>query len=128
MNWLRAIEIMAGLYYFVFGVDGFFKKIPLPPPSEKGLRFLVAIEDSGYILPAVKIIEIVVGVFWIMGFGSGLAWLIFTPILFNIVAFHLFLNKQERILPFLLLSVHCLLGLKNYEFLVSVIRLSFAFN
>lgn len=122
MSWLRGVELLAGVYYFVFGVDGFLKKIPLPPPSERGLKFLMAVEESGYIMPMVKILEIVVGLSWMLGLGSGLAWLIFTPILFNILAYHFFLNKKELVLPIGLLLMHGLLALKNSEYLLTVVH------
>ena len=120
---LRMFEGVIGAYYLVFGVDGFLKKIPLPVPSERGLRFLIAIEQAGYILLVVKIIEIIVGLSWLSGFGGGLAWILFTPVWFNILAYHLWLNKKERALPVFLLLSHLLLAFKYHDFLLTVTRL-----
>lgn len=120
---LRGLEIIVGVYYLVFGVDGFLKKIPLPAPSEKGLRFLIAIEETRYLLFSVKVIEILVGLSWISGFGSGFAWLLFTPIWFNILAYHFFVNRKEILMPVVLLIVHLLIGYKHSNYLVSVLSL-----
>lgn len=118
---LRALEIIIGLYYLTFGIDGFLKKIPLPQPSERGLRFLIALEEAGYVLLSVKILEIVVGLAWLTGFGGGLAWFIFTPILFNILAYHWWLNRQERMLPLVLLLGHLVLAYKYHDFILSTL-------
>ena len=114
---LRIIEILAGFYYFVFGVDGFFKKIPLPVPSENAQQFLAAIEKTKYILFTVKLVEIIVGIMWVLGYKSGLAWLLFTPIWFNILGYHFLINKKEKALPLGILLIHLILALKNREFI-----------
>ena len=123
MSWLRSIEILVGLYYLVFGVDGFLKKIPLPPPSGPALRFLIALEEAVYVMPTVKIIEIGVGLAWILGVKTGLAWVIFTPVLVNILAFHWFLNRRERLMPLVWLGAHLLLAFKNQDYLQSLLTL-----
>lgn len=123
---LRGFEVLVGVYYFIFGIDGFLKKIPLPQPSERALRFLIAIDDTKYILFVVKICEILVGIAWITGVGSGLAWIILTPIWLNILAYHFCLNKKEVLLPLWLLASHLTLAYKNGSFLWSVISSSFS--
>lgn len=115
--------MIVGIYYFLMGIDGFSKKIPLPSPSEKGRQFLLVMEDSKYILFTVKILEILVGLAWIQGRFTGLAWIIFTPIWFNILAYHLFINKKEIVLPILLGISHLLLAIKNAPFLMKIIHL-----
>jgi hypothetical protein len=119
---LRSVEIVSGLYYLVFGIDGFVKRIPLPLPSERALAFLKALDESRYLLFTVKVIEIIVGLCWILGVGGGLAWLVFTPIWFNILAYHWFLNRQEIFLPSMIFVLHILLAIHHKEFLFGVWR------
>ncbi len=126
LSLLRWLEIIVGVYYLIFGFDGFVKKIPLPAPSEKGLKFLVAIDEAKYILLTVKLIEITVGLAWLIGFGSGLAWILLTPIWFNILAYHLYLNKKEAVLPVWLILTHLGLAYKNWDYLSHVFRLAFS--
>ncbi len=113
----RLLEIVIGLYYFAMGVDGFIKKLPIPTPSERALKFLIALEETQYVLFLVKVIELGVGLAWIMGVQSGLAWLVFTPIWFNIILYHLILNKREVLMPILIFLAHVFLAFKNKNYL-----------
>lgn len=113
----RLLEIVIGLYYFAMGVDGFIKKLPIPTPSERALKFLMALEETQYVLFLVKVIELGVGLAWIMGVQSGLAWLVFTPIWFNIILYHLILNKREVLMPILIFLTHVFLAFKNKNYL-----------
>ena len=110
MAMMRWLEVGVGLYYFIFGFDGFFKKIPLPQPSENAIIFLKTLESSKYILFTVKVVEILVGASWILGIGSGLSWILLTPIWFNIVGYHFFVNKREKYLPLVLVASNIFLG------------------
>lgn len=123
--WLRSFEVIVGIYYLVFGLDGFFKKIPLPKPSPRALSFLLGIEETKYILFLVKIVEILVGVMWILGLGGGFAWILFTPIWLNIVLYQLLLNRQEVVLPLFLIVSHLLLAIKYWFYLRNIIVTAF---
>jgi hypothetical protein len=83
----------------------------------------VALDEAKYVLFTVKIVEIIVGFSWVTGFGSGLAWLLMTPVWFHILAYHFLLNKKEWVMPVSLLVVHLLLGWKHAGFLEQVVRL-----
>lgn len=41
-------RIVLGLIFFVFGLNGFFHFIPMPPPPEAGGKFLGALFETGY--------------------------------------------------------------------------------
>lgn len=117
----RNLEIFIGLYYLIMGIDGFIKKLPIPQPSEQALKLIIALEETKYILFMVKIIEILVGLAWLTGFHSGLAWVVFTPIWLNILFYHWFLNKREILLPSLLFLAHLLLAYKNKDYLLKIL-------
>lgn len=120
---LRWIEFAAGFYYLIFGIDGFLKKIPLPRPSDKALRLLIALDETKYILFSVKIIEIMVGMAWISGYAGGLAWLLMSPVLFNILAYHIFLNRKEVVLPLVLAATHLIIAYRYRYFLIDIFYL-----
>lgn len=119
---LRSLEFLGGLYYLVMGLDGFFNKIPRPKPSDNAIKFLQVLEESKYILFTVKCIEILVGFCWLTQHFTGLAWILFTPILFNILGYHFFVNKKEILLPTLLLILHLALAYKNSDYLLLLVR------
>lgn len=117
----RSLELLIGTYYLVIGLDGFIRKIPIPRPSEKALKFIVAVEETKYILFIVKVVEVGAGLAWLTGQHSGLAWIIFTPIWLNILLYHLFLNKREWVLSGLLFLSHLFLAFKNKDYLLKVL-------
>lgn len=117
----RILEILIGIYYLIMGLDGFIKKLPIPQSSEKALKFIIALEETKYILFTVKTVEILVGLAWLTGFNSGLAWIIFTPVWLNILLYHLFLNRREWVLPGMLLLSHLFLAFKNKDYLLKIL-------
>lgn len=117
----RSLEVLIGLYYLTMGIDGFLKKLPIPPSSERALKFIVALEETNYILFVVKMVEIGVGLAWLTAFHSGLAWVIFTPIWLNILLYHWCLNKREVGLPSLLFLAHLFLAFKNKDYLLKIL-------
>lgn len=119
---LRGVEILAGIFYLVFGIDGFLKKLPIPEPSIKAKEFLAAIEQARFILPAVKIIEIIVGLCFLFAFKGVLAWCLLSPIVFNILGYHFFINKKEKLMPFFILSVQIILFYKYYLDVIYLIQ------
>jgi hypothetical protein len=113
-EFLRVVEVLTGLFYLTYGLDGFIKKLPLPVPSEKAKEFLLAIEKTGFILPTVKTIEIVSGLCFIFAFQAPLAWCFLSPVVFNILGYQVMLNKRERLFPLLMLILHLLLLFKYF--------------
>ncbi len=55
------LRIILGLIYFVFGLNGFLQFIPMPPLPEGPMALMGAMMASGYLLPSIKITEIVGG-------------------------------------------------------------------
>ena len=119
-KFLRFVEISCGLFYFVFGLDGFLKKIPLPEPSEKAKKFLLSLEEAVFVFPTIKIIEIFSGVCFVFSFLGPLAWGLLTPIVFNIFLYHLILNRREYFMPFLILLMHLLIFYKYKHILLKI--------
>ena len=55
-------RIVLGLIFFVFGLNGFFNFLPVPPPPEgAATQFMMGLGASGFFFPLLKITEIVVG-------------------------------------------------------------------
>jgi hypothetical protein len=114
---LRGLEVVGGVFYLAFGIDGFLKKIPLPEPSIKAKEFLKMIEDSFFIFPTIKLIEIIVGVCFIFGFHAPVAWCFLSPIVFNILGYHFFINKKEILMPVFIIILHLMLFFKYFSIL-----------
>src|SRR4051794_788504 len=85
-------RLLLGLVFVVFGLNGFFMFIAVPPMAEPAQRFMGAIMATGYLLPLVKVLEIVGGLLLLSGRYVPLALLLLGPVLVNILCFHLFLD------------------------------------
>lgn len=90
-------RILLGLLFLVSAVDGFSLILTgtnyiRPPTSEAGLRFERALQDSGFIWPLMKSIDLVAAICLLTNRFAPLALLFLLPIITVIVLFHLVLN------------------------------------
>ena len=83
-------RLLLGLPFLVFGLNGFFEFLPQPEPEtpEAG-AFIQALVASNYLMPLLKVTEIVCGILLVTGRLVPLALTVLAPILINIVGFHL---------------------------------------
>lgn len=77
-----------GLIFVVFGLNGFFNFIPVPPMPEEAGMFLGSLAASGYMFPLIKSIEVLTGAMILVGFQLPFALLLLAPIAVNILLFH----------------------------------------
>lgn len=101
---------LLGLVFFVFGLNGFLNFLPAPPVPEAGGAFLGALVATGYMMPFVKLVEVIVGVLLLANRFVPLALVALAPILLNIVAFHAFLAPSGVVIPIVLLALEGYLG------------------
>ena len=106
---------LLGLSFIVFGLNGFLDFIPMESPSGEAGTFLGALAATGYMLPMIKLTEIVAGLMLVMNRYTTLALLLLAPIVINILAFHLFLDSAGLLLALMLLSMEVLLIYQNRE-------------
>lgn len=83
-----------GLQMVFWGLNGFFSWIKIPPASPAMEMFIQACIESRFIMPSVKTIEILFGVFLLIGFAVPLSLMIFAPLLFVITGLHVFNNPK----------------------------------
>lgn len=101
-------RVLLGLIFLVFGLNGFFGFIPLPPHEGAAAKFMGGLAAAGYFFPMLKITEIAVGVALLTNRFTALALVVLAPITINIVAFHALAPAG---LPLALLVVGLHLGL-----------------
>lgn len=99
-----------GAVFFVFGLNGFFQFIKLPPlPPEAG-EFLGAMVKTGYLMTLVKVTEVVCGVLLLVNVFVPLALVMLTPVVVNIFLFHAFLTPPKDVIgSVIFLVVHIFL-------------------
>ena len=69
-------RVLLGLVFFVFGLNGFFNFIPVPPMPEKAVTFMTGLMSSHYFLPLLKATEVICGALLLSGFFVPLALVI----------------------------------------------------
>jgi len=87
---------LVGLMLLVFGANKFLHFIPTPPMPEGDLAtFFNGIKVSKYLLPLVGIVEIAVGILFLIKKWVPFALVLLAPISINIVLIHLFLDPSN---------------------------------
>ena len=92
-------RILLGAIFLVFGLNGFFDFMAMPPMPDKANAFLAGLGASGYFFPFLKSMEVTCGVLLLMDIYVPLALVILAPIVANILMFHAFLAPKAIYLP-----------------------------
>jgi len=85
------LRIILGLILLIFGANKFFNFLPMPPMEGAAGEFMGALFVAGYMFPLIALTEIVAGALLILNKWVGLAMILASTIIVNIVAFHLVL-------------------------------------
>ncbi|MES2769816.1 MAG: hypothetical protein V4596_11785 [Bdellovibrionota bacterium] len=114
-------RIVLGLIFFVFGLNGFFNFLPAPPLEGKGLEFIMALANTGYMFPIIKGTEVVAGALLLSGIAVPFALVILAPIALNIFLFHTILAPAPA-LPLIILALGLFLAWNEKEKFAQLFR------
>lgn len=89
------LRVLLGLLFVVFGLNGFFHFMPMPPMEGAAASFMGALAATGYMFPLIKGTEVVAGALILSGRATPLGLVLLAPVLVNILAFHLVLTPGE---------------------------------
>lgn len=103
---LLGAQLLLGILFVVFGLNGFLNFIPQPPPPEGAMGFLGGLASSGYFFPFLKGTEVLVGLALLTGFFAPLALVVLAPITLNILLFHAILAPAGVGLAIVILVLH----------------------
>ena len=90
---LTIARVFLGLAFVVFGLDHWGHFLPKPPSSAAGSAFIGAMIPSGY-FGFIKALEVLGGLLILSGRFLPLGLLILGPILVNILAYDVFLDRN----------------------------------
>lgn len=106
-------RLVLGLIFFVFGLNGFFNFLPAPPLEGKGLDFVMALANTGYMFPIIKGTEVIAGILLLTGIAVPFALVILAPIALNVLLFHTILAPAPA-LPLIIIALGLFLAW-NYK-------------
>ncbi len=109
------VQALLGLVFFVFGLNGFFEFLPMPELSETAGKYLGALDATGYFLPVLKIVETGCGLLLLLRLFSPLALVILTPVIVQILLFHIFLDPAGLPMAIVLTLIAAYLGFGVYR-------------
>lgn len=88
-------RVLMGLIFLIFGLNGFLNFMPAPPNlPEPVLAFMGALMKTGYMMPLIAGTQALVGLLLLLNRFVPLALALIAPVLVNILAFHLFLDRS----------------------------------
>ena len=84
---------LLGLIFLVFGLNGFFHFIPMPPPAGLAGQFMGAAFVSNYLVP-VFLLQVAGGALLLANRFTPLALVLLGPVIVNILMFHAFMAPE----------------------------------
>ena len=91
---LIIVRSLMGLLFLFASITFLFKLITLPEPTGAMKVFNSGLEASVYLMPTVKIIELICGIAFLSGRFVPLAAVLISPIIVNIFLTHTFLGPE----------------------------------
>jgi uncharacterized membrane protein YphA (DoxX/SURF4 family) len=98
-------RLLLGLAFVVFGLNGFFNFLPVPPMPDRAMGFMGALMATGYMMPMVKGLEVLCGLLFLFNRFTALAVLLIAPNVVNIFLFHFFLAPEGLIVAIAILAL-----------------------
>lgn len=89
------VRVLMGLLFLFSSIAFFFKLFPVPELKGDMKEFNEGMTAAGYMLPFIKVIELICGFFFVSGFFVPLATVVIFPIVVNIFMVHLFLAPEN---------------------------------
>ena len=87
-------RVLLGLVFFVFGLNHFLHFAPAPDLEPgNATNFIVAMNESGY-FTVVALLKIIGGALLLSGFLVPIGLVLLTPVVVNILLYHLFLQSS----------------------------------
>ncbi len=112
------IRMLMGLIFLASAVVVLFNLVPQPELEGNVKLFNEGMEASGYLMPFIKVTELVCAIALISGFFVPLATVVIFPVVVNILLFHSFLAPEGLPVAIFLLLGNLFLAYyyrKNYE-------------
>ena len=116
------IRSLMGLLFLFASITYFGKLITPPPPVGAMKVFSDGLEASIYLLPTVKVIELLCGLAFLSGRFVALATVLIAPIIVNIVLIHGFLDPKGLPVALFLVFANAFVAYANRDRYLPLLR------
>ena len=117
------VRILMGIIFLLASIVVLFKLVPQPELKGSAKLFMQGMEASVYLLPLIKITELVCGAAFLFGRFVPLATVVIFPITLNILLYHAFVAREGLPVAFAILAANLFLAYayrKNYAALLAL--------
>lgn len=105
-----------GLLFIFASVVVLFNLVPPPPEQPERVRiFMEGVNATGYLLPLIKITELVCGIAFVSGRFVALASVVIAPVIVNIFLFHLLVDRSGLPVAVFLVLANLFVAYANRE-------------
>tara|TARA_R110002072_G_scaffold22615_1_gene79340 strand:+ start:170355 stop:170726 length:372 start_codon:yes stop_codon:yes gene_type:complete len=91
----KILRLILALGLIVFGLNKFIGFMPMPELPTQAANFMSSLNATGYVLPIVGALEVIIGLLLLFNKAVPFALLLLVPISVNIVLFHLFMDLPD---------------------------------
>jgi putative oxidoreductase len=92
------VRVLLGLLFLFASIPVLFNLFPPPELTGNTKIFMEGVNASKYLMPLIKIIELLCGIAFVSGFFVPLATVVIAPIIVNIFLFHAFVAPEQGLL------------------------------
>ncbi|MBS1797924.1 MAG: DoxX family protein [Acidobacteria bacterium] len=110
------VRVLMGLLFIFASVVVLFNLVPPPPEQPERVRiFMEGVNATGYLLPLIKITELVCGIAFVSGRFVALASVVIAPVIVNIFLFHLLVDRSGLPVAVFLVLANLFVAYANRE-------------
>lgn len=106
---IKIIRIILGVILLVFGLNHFFQFMPMPQPPEPAMNFMGALTATGFMWSLIGIVQVISGIFLIIGRYVALGLVLFAPVALVILLHHIFLDPVGGLIGYITFILEVLL-------------------
>ena len=109
------VRVLMGLLFLFASIVVLFKLVPQPEQTGNVKIFMDGVNASGYLMPLIKITELLCGIAFVAGRFVPLATVVIAPIIVNIFFFHVFVDTSGLPVAVFLVLANIFLAYANWD-------------
>lgn len=109
------VRVLMGLLFLFASIVYFLNLFPQPELTGNTKTFMDGVNVTRYLMPLIKITELLCGIAFVSGYFVPLATIVIAPIVVNIFLFHAFVDTQGLPVGIFLVLANIFLAYVNWD-------------